>query len=185
MTDTRLERPRSTHDGPAAGPYADEVRTAFLIRKAEHRLLELFAEGKLFGTVHTAVGQEFVGVAVARALEAADYVFSNHRCHGHFLAYCGNLVGLIAEIMGKSTGACAGRGGSQHLHYQRFSSNGIQGGIVPISLGLAMAQELEDSTRRPESPHQAPASPLPSAASLSAIRSRSTLRRILPTGLMG
>ena len=60
-----------------------------LIRRTEERLLELFSQGKLFGTVHTCIGQEFVGVAVARALQPQDTIFSNHRGHGHFLAYCG------------------------------------------------------------------------------------------------
>ena len=121
--------------------YADVVRLAVLIRKTEQRLLELFKQGKLFGTIHTCIGQEFVGVAVARALEPQDNIFSNHRCHGHFLAYRQNLVGLIGEVMGKSVGVCGGRGGSQHLHQDRFYSNGVQGSIVPVSAGLAYGQK--------------------------------------------
>jgi 2-oxoisovalerate dehydrogenase E1 component len=118
--------------------------TAILIREVEQRLLELFAAGKLFGTVHTCIGQELVGVAVAQALAEGDLIFSNHRCHGHFLARTGNVEGLIAEIMGKSTGVCGGRGGSQHLceRTKGFFSSGIQGGILPIAAGLAMSLEL-------------------------------------------
>lgn len=122
--------------------YRREFTTALTIRATEERLLSLFAEGRLFGTVHTCIGQELVGVSVARALRAGDYVFSNHRCHGHFLAYCDNVEGLVAEIMGKATGVCGGLGGSQHLHQQRFFSNGIEGGTVPVAVGLAMAQAL-------------------------------------------
>src|SRR5450759_5401594 len=122
--------------------YLSEVRKALTIRFTEQRLLELFAEGKLFGTVHTCIGQEMVGIAVARSLKADDYVFSNHRCHGHFIAYCDNIDGLVAEIMGKATGVCAGLGGSQHLHQDRFFSNGVQGGIAPVSAGLAMVQKI-------------------------------------------
>ncbi|MEN8219631.1 MAG: thiamine pyrophosphate-dependent enzyme [Pseudomonadota bacterium] len=121
----------------------DVIRQVLLIRQTEQRLLSLFAEGKLFGTVHTAIGQEFVGVAVAQALKSQDYVFSNHRCHGHFLAYSQNVLGLIAEVMGKATGVCGGLGGSQHLHYRNFFSNGIQGGIIPVATGLAQAQKLK------------------------------------------
>jgi len=88
------------------------VKQALTIRLTEQRLLQLFGEGKLQGTVHTCIGQEFVAVAVGRALREDDVVFSNHRCHGHFLAYAGDMEGLIAEIMGKSTGICAGLGGS-------------------------------------------------------------------------
>jgi 2-oxoisovalerate dehydrogenase E1 component len=125
--------------------HRSEIRQALTIRLTEQRLLELFSEGKLFGTVHTSIGQEFVGVAVAGHLREQDYVFSNHRCHGHFLARYDNVEGLVAEIMGKATGVCAGLGGSQHLHQDRFFSNGIQGGIVPVAAGLAYAQKLGSS----------------------------------------
>jgi 2-oxoisovalerate dehydrogenase E1 component len=114
-----------------------------LIRSVERRLLGLFAEGKLFGTVHTCIGQEMVGVAIAKALREGDVVFSNHRCHGHFLALKDDVEGLIAEIMGRRGGVCGGRGGSQHLCTENFFSNGIQGGIAPVSAGVAMAQRLQ------------------------------------------
>lgn len=113
-----------------------------LIRRVEERLLALFAEGKLFGTVHTCIGQEWTGVAVAAALQEGDLVFSNHRGHGHYLAWTDDVEGLIAEIMGKQMGTCGGRGGSQHLCAPGFFSNGIQGGIVPVAAGLALAQKL-------------------------------------------
>ena len=119
-----------------------ELRQAFLIRRTEQKLLSLYAEGKLFGTVHTSIGQEFSAVAVGRAIAPHDIVFSNHRGHGHFLATGGDIAGLIAEVMGKDTGVCRGRGGSQHLQLGRYYSNGIQGGIVPVTAGLAMAQKL-------------------------------------------
>jgi len=118
--------------------------TAILIRRVEQTLLDLFAAGKLFGTVHTCIGQEFIGVAVAKALREGDLIFSNHRCHGHFLARTGNVEGLIAEIMGKQGGICGGRGGSQHLCDNKlgFFSNGVQGGIVPVAAGLAMSLQF-------------------------------------------
>lgn len=119
-----------------------ELRQALLIRRTEQKLLALYAEGKLFGTVHTCIGQEFSAVAVGRAINPADIVFSNHRGHGHFLATGGGVASLIAEVMGKDTGVCRGRGGSQHLQLGRYYSNGIQGGIVPVTAGLAMAQKL-------------------------------------------
>ncbi|HEY7418820.1 MAG TPA: thiamine pyrophosphate-dependent enzyme, partial [Ktedonobacteraceae bacterium] len=115
---------------------------ALLIRSVEQRLLELFAQGKLSGTVHTCIGQEWSGVAIAAALQEGDLVFSNHRCHGHYLAWTNDVEGLMAELMGKQTGMCGGRGGSQHICSQGFFSNGIQGGIVPVAAGLALAQKL-------------------------------------------
>jgi 2-oxoisovalerate dehydrogenase E1 component len=123
---------------------AEAYSSATLIREVEQTLLDLYADGKLFGTVHTCIGQELTGVAVARALRQGDLIFSNHRCHGHFLARTGNVDGLIAEIMGKQSGVCGGRGGSQHLcdRDQGFFSNGIQGGIAPVAAGLAMSLQF-------------------------------------------
>jgi 2-oxoisovalerate dehydrogenase E1 component len=128
-------------------PMREAYAAAILIREVEQRLLDLFAAGKLFGTVHTCIGQEWVGVAVAGALRPGDLVFSNHRCHGHFLARTGNVDGLMAEIMGKQSGVCGGRGGSQHLcdREHGFFSNGVQGGIVPVAAGLAFSLKLRQS----------------------------------------
>jgi 2-oxoisovalerate dehydrogenase E1 component len=123
--------------------YPHELKTALTVRMVEQRLLKLFSEGKLFGTVHTCIGQEFVGVSVARCLNDADTLFSNHRGHGHFLAYRRNIVGLIGEIMGKSVGVCGGRGGSQHVQQDGFYSNGIQGGIAPVTTGQGFAHQLK------------------------------------------
>jgi 2-oxoisovalerate dehydrogenase E1 component len=111
----------------------------------EQRLLKLFAEGRLNGTVHTCIGQEWVGVAVAEHLRTRDVIFSNHRCHGHYLARTGNYVGLFAEIMGREAGICKGRGGSQHICDANVFSNGIQGGIVPVSTGIAFAQTMDET----------------------------------------
>ncbi|MBF0625362.1 MAG: hypothetical protein HQL82_11225 [Magnetococcales bacterium] len=119
------------------------VRQALLIRRVEETLLELFSQGRLNGTVHTCIGQELSAVAFARALVEQDVVVSGHRCHGHFLALTGDLDGLLAEMLGKVTGVCGGIGSSQHLFHQgRFFSNGIQGGMVPVAAGLALARKL-------------------------------------------
>ena len=116
----------------------------FLIRAFEERLLELFSEGKLFGTTHTYIGQEATAVSVISHLTSDDVVFTNHRCHGHYLAYSNDPEGLLAEIMGKTGGICGGRGGSQHLCGKNFFSNGIQGGMVPVASGMALGQKLND-----------------------------------------
>ncbi len=130
---------------PATLPSLPEprlLRKALGIRLFEQRLLKLFSEGRLFGTVHTCVGQEWTGVAIAEHLRPADVLFSNHRCHGHYLARTENYVGLFAEIMGREAEICRGRGGSQHICDGNVFSNGIQGGIVPVSAGIAYAQKL-------------------------------------------
>ncbi|MGB6688740.1 MAG: thiamine pyrophosphate-dependent enzyme [Terracidiphilus sp.] len=118
------------------------LEKALGIRLFEQRLLKLFSEGRLFGTVHTCIGQEWTGVALAECLEPDDTVFSNHRCHGHYLARSENYAGLLAEIMGREAGICRGRGGSQHICDGNFFSNGIQGGIVPVAAGMAFAKKL-------------------------------------------
>ncbi len=110
-----------------------------LIRATEERLLRLFGEGKLYGTVHTCIGQEMTGVAIANALVDGDIICSNHRCHGHYIARTDDVEGLIAEIMGKQTGMCGGRGGSQHICNAGFYSNGVQGGMTAVGAGLAMS----------------------------------------------
>lgn len=113
-----------------------------LIRLIEERLLELFSQGLLFGTTHTSIGQEANAVGVVNALDRErDIIWSNHRCHGHFIAYSGEVEGLFAEIMGRVTGVCGGRGGSQHLCFRNFHSNGIQGGITPVAVGTALARK--------------------------------------------
>ena len=115
---------------------------AILIRRFEERLLELFSEGKLNGTVHTCIGQEFTGVAVSKSLRDGDLVLSNHRGHGHYLSLkTGKCRDLLAEIMGRSTGLCGGIGGSQHIADDGFLSNGVQGGMTPVGVGAAFATD--------------------------------------------
>jgi 2-oxoisovalerate dehydrogenase E1 component len=124
-------------------PQPDHLVQACLIRAVEERLLQLFAEGKVAGTTHTCIGQELSAVALAGSLDPErDVIVSNHRCHGHYIAWTDDVEGLIAEVMGKQTGVCAGIGGSQHLCGTRFFSNGVQGGIVPVSAGMALASKL-------------------------------------------
>jgi TPP-dependent pyruvate/acetoin dehydrogenase alpha subunit len=115
----------------------------YLVRIVEQQLLDLYSQGMLFGTVHTSIGQEACDVGIINALDISkDIIFSNHRAHGQFLAYCGDVPGLISEIMGKRTGVCGGIGGSQHLHKFNLYTNGIQGGIVPNAVGAALAEKM-------------------------------------------
>jgi len=102
----------------------------------------MFSAGELVGTTHTCIGQEAGAVGVISHLEPdRDTVFSNHRCHGHYVAFTDDVEGLIAEVTGRETGVCSGRGGSQHLCNGNFYSNGIQGSIVPLATGIALAEK--------------------------------------------
>jgi len=116
-----------------------------LIRRFEERVLDEFSQGHLFGTTHTYIGQEANAVGIFDTVVSNDIVFSNHRCHGHFIAYGGDIHRLAAELMGKATGLCGGRGGSQHICWRNFYSNGVQGGIVPCATGMALAEKEKQS----------------------------------------
>jgi acetoin:2,6-dichlorophenolindophenol oxidoreductase subunit alpha len=115
-------------------------RRMLLIRGFEERVLGGFSRGLIFGTTHTAIGQEADAVGVLSCARPGDVVVSNHRGHGHFLAYGGPMQALAAEMLGRCGGVCRGRGGSQHLHWQDFYSSGILGGTIPLAAGMALAE---------------------------------------------
>lgn len=113
------------------------------IRRFEENLLTLFSNGDLFGTTHTSIGQEGISATLATLLDIdKDSVMSSHRCHGHYLALGGDPELLLREIMGRETGLCGGRGGSQHIKYKNFYSNGIQGGVVGNGAGIALSKKI-------------------------------------------
>jgi len=138
------DRPDVRLVGAPGEPRAERLyRRMRFIRRFEENVLDLFERGLLNGTTHACIGQEADAVAIVEHLGDHDHMFSNHRCHGHFLARTGDAFGLIAEIMGKPEGVCGGIGGSQHLCAPGFMSNGIQGGIVPSAAGIALAKQLD------------------------------------------
>jgi acetoin:2,6-dichlorophenolindophenol oxidoreductase subunit alpha len=141
--DERVGEPRT---GALGAPrVARFYRRMRFIRRFEETVLGLFEEGLLSGTTHACIGQEANAVGVVEHLRDGDHLFSNHRCHGHYLAWTGDAFGLLAEIMGKPAGLCAGIGGSQHICAPGFKSNGVQGGIVPAAAGIALAEQLRGS----------------------------------------
>ena len=120
-------------------------RTMYRIRCFEETVLEEFKRGVFAGTTHTSIGQEANAAGVIEALNSDDIIVTNHRCHGHFIAYGSDVRALFAEMMGRQTGVCGGRGGSQHIHWRNLYSNGVQGGIVPIATGMALAEKKKGS----------------------------------------
>ena len=124
--------------------YNIEFEKAILIRRCEERLLKLYNEGKLNGTVHTCIGQEFSGVAISKFLLPQDFVVSNHRGHGHYISRTEDLSGFFAELMGKTNGCSGGIGGSQHFYNNNYLSNGIQGGMTPIAAGIGLANKIKN-----------------------------------------
>lgn len=119
-------------------------REMLRIRRFEERLEELVSQGRIGGTTHLCIGQEAVPVGVSACLTVEDLVVSNHRGHGHLLAKGARADRALAEIAGKETGYCKGKGGSQHVavpEIGHMGSNGITGGGIPIAIGLALAQK--------------------------------------------
>ncbi len=133
--------------GDAAGPEAARFFEQMLgMRRFEESLLDLFAAGKIDGTVHTYIGQEANATGLIAELEPErDVIVSNHRCHGHYLAFTGDALGLLCEVMGRQGGVCGGKGGSQHLCNGNFYSNGILGSTVPVAAGMALAEKQRGS----------------------------------------
>jgi acetoin:2,6-dichlorophenolindophenol oxidoreductase subunit alpha len=126
---------------PAAVPARlddDDLALLLLIRHVERTLLRLFGEGALNGTTHTCLGQEYVPVALRPLLRETDWVFSNHRGHGHYLSRFRDPHGLLAEIMGRAGAVCSGVGGSQHILRGRYLSTGVQGESLPVAAGAAI-----------------------------------------------
>ena len=123
--------------------FTEEIKKAIVIREVEKSFLSLFGQGKLNGTVHTCIGQEFTGVFVSKYLSEDDHMVTNHRGHGHYISKTGDIKGLVAELLGKEIGCSGGMGGSQHLYNKNFLSNGIQGGMVPIACGIAKYYKLQ------------------------------------------
>ena len=124
----------------------DELLTAYrrmvLIRKMEERIAVLYSGGVIPGFVHLSVGQEAVAVGTLFRARDDDVITSTHRGHGHVLAKGLDPAGMFAELMGKQTGTCRGRGGSMHVADPTlgiFGANGIVGAGLPIAVGAAHA----------------------------------------------
>ncbi len=116
----------------------DDLELMLLIRSFETKVLDLFAAGKIAGTTHTCLGQEHIPVALRTEIGDGDYLFSNHRGHGHYLSRFRDCHGLLAEILGRVGAVCDGVGGSQHVLRGRYLSTGVQGESVPVAVGAAM-----------------------------------------------
>lgn len=115
------------------------------IRMIEEAIANHYSEKKMRCPVHLSIGQEAIAVGVASQLEPEDYVVSNHRAHAHYLAKGGDLKRMLAEIYGKKTGCCLGRGGSMHLtdlSVGFIGSTPIVGGSIPIGVGVAFGSRM-------------------------------------------
>jgi acetoin:2,6-dichlorophenolindophenol oxidoreductase subunit alpha len=120
--------------------------TMVRIRLFEERVGALFAGGDLPGFVHLSIGQESVAAGVCGALRESDYITATHRGHGHILAKGASFEPMLAELMGRSTGYCRGKGGSMHiadLSLGVLGANGILGAGQPIAVGAASSARAQ------------------------------------------
>jgi TPP-dependent pyruvate/acetoin dehydrogenase alpha subunit len=125
--------------------YLDCWQSMTLIRRAEEAIAEMVEKGEVGCPCHLCVGQEAVAAGVCAALKPEDTVWGGHRSHGHYLAKGGPLEGLFAEVLGKTTGCAAGRGGSMHLVAKQQGILGtvpIVAGTVSLAVGAALAYKL-------------------------------------------
>jgi pyruvate dehydrogenase E1 component alpha subunit len=116
------------------------------IRLFETQVSELFAQGKLPGFIHLYIGEEATATGVCAHLKEGDYITSTHRGHGHLISKGGDLKLMMAELYGKKTGYCKGKGGSMHiadLDLGILGANGIVGGGPPIATGAAFAIQYQ------------------------------------------
>jgi pyruvate dehydrogenase E1 component alpha subunit len=112
------------------------------IRRFEEKVGELFAQGQLPGFVHLYIGEEAVAAGVCAALRKDDYIVSTHRGHGHVLAKGGDMKRMMAELFGKRTGYCKGKGGSMHIadfSIGILGACGIVGGGIPVAVGAGLS----------------------------------------------
>jgi len=116
-------------------------RNIYATRQFELKCIELYRQGLIRGYLHPYIGQEAVAAGACAALNAADYIVSTHRGHGHCISKGADLKLMMAEIMGKATGYCHGHGGSMHISDKRVNNlgaNGIVGAGIPIATGAGM-----------------------------------------------
>lgn len=123
-----------------------KLRRMMAIREFEAQANRLFNQDLVRGAVHSSAGQEAVAVGVAGQLGNRDYLASTHRGHGHAIAKGASIRGLMAELMGRSTGVCSGKGGSMHVtdaSVGLLGANGIVGASIELGVGAALTCQVK------------------------------------------
>jgi len=124
------------------------LETMMRIRVFESKVEELFFAGPIAGSVHLYIGEEATATGVCSALTPEDYITSTHRGHGHAIAKGAKLDRMMAELFGRWTGYCKGKGGSMHIadfSVGMLGANGIVGGGLPIAVGAGLSAKMRRS----------------------------------------
>jgi acetoin:2,6-dichlorophenolindophenol oxidoreductase subunit alpha len=122
--------------------------TMWSIRVFEEAVDDLFARGLMHGTMHLSIGQEAVATGACMAIRPDDFITSTHRGHGHCIAKGAAMQRMMAELLGRQTGYCQGRGGSMHIAdvaTGNLGANGIVAGGIPIAAGAGLAQRMRNT----------------------------------------
>ncbi len=122
------------------------LRQMLSIRRFEERASADYHAGKIYGVVHCYIGEEAVAVGVCTALDGRDRIISTHRGHGHCIAKGADLNRMMAELYGRQTGYCKGKGGSMHIAdfgIGMLGANGIVAGGISIITGAGLAAQME------------------------------------------
>ncbi|MBN2260506.1 MAG: thiamine pyrophosphate-dependent dehydrogenase E1 component subunit alpha [Clostridiales bacterium] len=126
--------------------YASFYETMFKIRTFEKRIEEFSMKGEIPGFVHLYIGEEAIAAGVCANLTKSDYIQSTHRGHGHTIAKGASVDKMMAELFGKRTGYCKGKGGSMHIadfSVGMLGANGIVGGGYTLATGAALAEKIK------------------------------------------
>lgn len=126
------------------------LRKMLLIRYFDETATDLVQHGELVGAVHCYIGEEAVAVGACAALRKDDYITGNHRSHGHPIAKGGEVRGAMAELLGKATGYCKGKGGSMHLadfSIGILGESGILASSLPVAVGAALGSKMQNTDR--------------------------------------
>src|SRR3979411_3284198 len=124
--------------------------TMYRIRAFEEKVDELFMRGEVHGTTHLSMGEEATAAGALAALRTDDYITSTHRGHGHCIAKGADIALMMAELLGKETGYCRGRGGSMHIpevDTGHLGASGIVAGGMPIATGVGLSMKMQGTDR--------------------------------------
>lgn len=127
-------------------PYIELYQRLYLTRVVEETIARVYAEQQIRCPMHLCIGQEAISAGACGAVEKNDAIFATHRSHGPYIAGGGDLRKLFAELYGKKTGCCAGRGGSMHLtdlNAGYWAAVPIVGSTIPIATGVALAFQMQ------------------------------------------
>ncbi len=140
------KRKKELIGGVLKEPEALEILQKMILTRAfEENAEEMFAMGKVHGTMHLSIGEEAIAGGASPALKKGDYLLNTHRGHGHFINWGGDLNRMMAEFLGKETGYCRGRGGSMHIadvESNNLGAQGIVAGNLPISVGVGLSIKM-------------------------------------------